>query len=37
MAFPQSFLDELIARYQPDAVVCIRDYEALLKTAGNGQ
>ena len=30
-------LDELIALYQPDAVICIRDCEAILKTSGNGQ
>ncbi|MBQ4370052.1 MAG: hypothetical protein II784_03525, partial [Oscillospiraceae bacterium] len=30
-------LDELIARYKPDAVVCIRDYESVLKSSGNGQ
>ena len=29
-------LDELIARYQPEIVVCIRDYEAVLKSEGNG-
>lgn len=30
-------LDALIAMYQPDIVVCIRDYEAVLKSDGNGQ
>lgn len=30
-------LDELIAMYQPEIVVCIRDYEAVLKADGNGQ
>ena len=29
-------LDELIARYKPEIVVCIRDYEAVLKSDGNG-
>ena len=30
-------LDELIARYKPEYVVCIRDYEAVLKSDGNGK
>ena len=29
-------LDELIAKYKPEIVVCIRDYEAVLKSEGNG-
>ncbi len=29
-------LDELIALYHPDIVICIRDYEAVLKSGGNG-
>ncbi len=35
--YDQGSLDEIIARLQPDIVVCIRDYQALLNTAGNGQ
>lgn len=34
--YTEQDLDELIARYQPDIVVCIRDYEAVLKADGNG-
>lgn len=30
-------IDELIALYQPEVVICIRDYEALLKNDGNGR
>jgi len=30
-------LDEFIEKYRPDVVVCIRDYEAILSTTGNGQ
>ena len=30
-------LDELIDLYQPEIVVCIRDYEAVLKSDGNGR
>ena len=30
-------LDELIAQYRPEIVVCIRDYEAVLKSDSNGQ
>ena len=29
--------DEVIARYRPDLVVCVRDFEALLKDDPNGQ
>ncbi|MBP5167228.1 MAG: hypothetical protein ILP09_08235 [Oscillospiraceae bacterium] len=35
--YTEETLDELIARYQPDVVVCIRDYEAILRSEGNGQ
>ena len=34
--YSEDTLDELIARYEPAAVVCIRDYEAILNAAGNG-
>ena len=34
--YSQYDLDELIDRYKPEIVVCIRDYEAVLKTDGNG-
>lgn len=30
-------LDEYIELYQPDIVICIRDYEAMLNATGNGQ
>ena len=30
-------LSEFIERYQPEVVVCIRDYEAMLATGDNGQ
>ncbi len=30
-------IEEYINKYQPDVVVCIRDYEALLLQTGNGQ
>ena len=35
--FDELTADEVIARYKPDIVVCIRDDEAMLKTSGNGQ
>ncbi len=30
-------LDELIRKYQPDVVVCVRDYQQLLLETGNGK
>lgn len=29
-------LDEIIAEYQPEVVVCVRDYQAILNLTGNG-
>ena len=30
-------IDEYIEKYRPDVVICLRDYEALIDTYGNGQ
>ena len=35
--YSEHTLDELIVLYQPEIVVCIRDYEAVLKARENGQ
>jgi len=35
--YTDASLDELIARYQPEIVICVRDYESLMSSAGNGQ
>jgi len=35
--YSQHDLNELIALYQPEIVVCVRDYEAVLKSDGNGR
>ncbi len=35
--YTEKTLDELIEELRPDAVICIRDYEALIRTEGNGQ
>ena len=35
--YGEKTLDELIRELSPDVVICVRDYEALLKTEGNGQ
>ena len=34
--YAAEFHGEVIMQYQPDVVVCIRDYEALLSTDSNG-
>lgn len=35
--YSEETLDELIAGYKPDIVVCIRDFETLLKNDANGK
>ena len=35
--YTQMTLEDFIREYQPDVVVCIRDYEAMLSISGNGK
>ena len=35
--YSEKTVEDLIREYQPDIVICIRDYEAMLLETGNGQ
>ena len=34
--YSEMTLEEILAAYQPEIVVCVRDYEAMLSVSGNG-